>query len=95
MAANPARYGVSQPAEPVVHDLPSIRVANTQIPIRLAAWRADDGTWRGRLVFGPPEAQAAPTTADIFCAASESDLWQSVRDLREHHLRDLYRSLVP
>ena len=27
-------------------------------------------------------------------ATSEPDLWQSVRDLRDHHLRDLYRSLL-
>jgi hypothetical protein len=34
------------------------------------------------------------SSAEIFCAGSEQDLWQSVRDLRDHHLRDLYRSLL-
>lgn len=64
------------------------------MPVRLAAWRAEDGTWRGRLIFGSPDAEGS-ATADIFCAATESDLWESVRDLREHHFRDLYRSLAP
>ena len=95
MPANPARYGVPHPAEPVVHELPPIRAGTSEVPIRLSAWRAEDGTWRGRLVFGPADATDAPATADIFCAANENDLWQAVRDLREHHLRDLYRSLVP
>ena len=93
MAGNPARYGVPKPTEPLVHELPALQTGNGIVPVRLAAWRADDGSWWGRLVFGTAEAEAA--TADIFCAASESDLWESVRDLGEHHLRDLYRSLVP
>jgi len=37
------------------------------------------------------ESELAPATAEIFCAESENDLWQSVRDLRDHHIRDLYR----
>jgi hypothetical protein len=45
------------------------------------------------LIFGATDGPDAPGTADIFCAATESDLWQSVRDLREHHVRDLYRSI--
>ncbi len=56
--------------------------------------REDDGSWRGRLIFGPTETDAAPSTAEILFGASETDLWDSVRDLREHHLRDLYRSVV-
>jgi hypothetical protein len=33
-------------------------------------------------------------TAEIFFGAMEPDLWDSVRDLRDHHIRDLYRSLI-
>ena len=44
-------------------------------------------------MFGSIEGEG-PSTADIFCATTENDLWQAVRDLREHHLRDLYRSVV-
>jgi hypothetical protein len=36
----------------------------------------------------------APSTAEIFCGPSETDLWEAVRDLREHHLRDLCRSVL-
>lgn len=94
MAANPARFGPSRPTDPVIHELPALRVAGGEVPVRLAAWRSEDGLWRGRLVFGPIEAADTPTTADIFCAPTESDLWQAVRDLREHHVRDLYRSII-
>ena len=54
----------------------------------------DDGGYRGRVLFGAQDTEAERTTAEIFCATSEPDLWQSVRDLRDHHLRDLYRSLL-
>lgn len=50
--------------------------------------------WRGRVHFGAEDTEGERATAEIFCAASEQDLWQSVRDLRDHHLRDLYRSLL-
>ena len=93
MVANPARFGSPKTNEPVVHDLPPIKVGGVDVPVRLAAWRSEDGLWRGRLVFGA-EQPDAPATADILCAATENDLWQSVRDLREHHLRDLYRSIT-
>ena len=33
-------------------------------------------------------------TAEIFCGETGDDLWQSVQRLREHHFRDLYRSLA-
>ena len=93
MSANPARFGSPKTNEPVLHELTPLRVAGADVPIQLAAWRSEDGLWRGRLVFGVADQPGARATADIFCAATESDLWQSVRDLREHHLRDLYRSL--
>jgi len=56
--------------------------------------RSEDGIWRGRLHFFESGAMDERVTAEIFCATSEQDLWQAVRDLREHHLRDLYRSLA-
>lgn len=94
MVANPARFGSPKTNEPVVHELPPIRIGGTDVLVRLAAWRSDDGLWRGRLTFGMSDHPDGPSTADIFCAATENDLWQSVRDLREHHLRDLYRSIA-
>jgi hypothetical protein len=56
--------------------------------------RAEDGVWRGRLLFGSDDPQAARATAEILCGLSEADLWEAVRDLREHHIRDLYRSIL-
>jgi hypothetical protein len=93
MAANPARYGIPK-ADPVVHELPGFLVAAVVVSVKLVAWRIEDGSWRGRLVFGQVGAGDV-ATADILCAATERDFWESVRDLREHHLRDLYRSLKP
>jgi len=45
------------------------------------------------LRFADPDSTRERETAEIFCAESEADLWESVRELRDHHLRDLYRSL--
>ncbi len=42
-------------------------------------------------VVGEPENEVH--TGEIFCGASEKELWDSVGHLHEHHLRDLYRSL--
>lgn len=81
------------PAEPVLHDLDPVRYDGEIVAVRLAVRRSEDGIWRGRLQFVPADAPEL-ATAEIFCATSEQDLWQAVRDLREHHLRDLYRSLV-
>ena len=94
MPANPVRFGAPDPAEPVEHELPSASIAGEEVMLRLRVRRADDGTWRARLIFGPGDFDSAPATAEIFCAVSENDLWQSVRDLRDHHIRDLYRSIV-
>ena len=88
------RYGQTDPLEPVVHELPPIRYGGDEVPIRLFVRRAEDGSWRGRLMFGPGDVEVAPSTAEIFYGPSEADLWEAVRDLREHHLRDLYRSLA-
>ena len=94
MPAKSVRYGTPDPAEPVVHDLPPMRYGGEEVPLQLQVRRADDGAGCARLIFGLRESDAAPATAEIFCAESESDLWQSVRDLRDHHFRDLYRSIA-
>lgn len=94
MPANPLRYGVQTPTEPTVHDLPPIRFAAELIGVRVEVRRTEDGTWRGRLLFASPSAEKPLVTGDILYGASEADLWESVRDLRDHHLRDLYRSLA-
>jgi hypothetical protein len=87
------RSSVPDPSEPVLHDLAPLRYEGTALAVRLAVWRTDDGMWRGRLHFVEAGSDTERVTAEIFCATTEQDLWQAVRDLREHHLRDLYRSL--
>jgi hypothetical protein len=87
------RSNLPDPSEPVLHDLVPVRFDGAMVAVRLAVRRSEDGIWRGRLQFAPA-GEAELATAEIFCATSEQDLWQAVRDLREHHLRDLYRSLV-
>jgi hypothetical protein len=94
MPAQPARYNSAAASEAVVHDLPAIRFDGQLIAIRLSVRRAEDGIWRGRILFGAEATEHERSTAEIFCATTEHDLWQSVRDLRDHHLRDLYRSLL-
>ncbi|HUL50199.1 MAG TPA: hypothetical protein VLT79_09320 [Gemmatimonadales bacterium] len=94
MPAQPARYSSPDAQEIVVHELPPIRFDAQLIAVRLLVRRSEDGVWRGRMVYGAPDTEAERSTAEIFCAGSEQDLWQSVRDLRDHHLRDLYRSLL-
>ena len=81
------------PAEPSLHDLPSIRFEGQLVSVKLAVRRTDDNVWRARLHFIEDDSHEL-ITAEIFCATSEQDLWQAVRDLREHHLRDLFRSLT-
>jgi hypothetical protein len=88
-----ARSSSPDPSEPVLHDLQPVRYDGRDVAVRLAVRRSDDGTWRARLQF-TPAGEPERVTAEIFCATSEQDLWQAVRDLREHHLRDLFRSLV-
>ncbi len=83
-----------EPSEPLLHDLSPIRCEGLLVPVRLAVRRAEDGVWRARLHFGDPASEAERVTAEIFCATTEPELWQAVRDLAEHHLRDLYRSLA-
>lgn len=89
----PARFGRNNPNEPVVHDLPGIRYGADLIALRVSVRRAEDGIWRGRLIFGADEEVESPATAEIIVAASESEFWEAVRDLRHSHLCDLYRSV--
>lgn len=88
------QYNRPHISEPVMHDLPPIRYGEDIVALRLVVRRAEDGSWRGRLLFGAGEAQEALATAEIFFGTTEPDLWDSVRDLRDHHIRDLYRSLI-
>ena len=95
MPAQSVRYGVPDPAEPVIHELPPIRFGGEDIPVRVEVRRTPDGVWRGRFLFGGADGLAAEhATAEIFCGPTEADLWEAVRDLREHHIRDLYRSIA-
>ena len=94
MPANPVRYGIPNPSEPTLHDLPPVRFGAALVGVQVELRRTEDGTWRGRLLFSGPSAPAPVTTGDILCGASENDLWESVRALRGHPLRDLYRSLA-
>lgn len=83
-----------EPSEPVFHDLPPLRVDGSNVAVRLAVRRSEDGIWRARLHFLEAAGEPERVTAEIFCATTEQDLWQAVRDLRDHHLRDLFRSLT-
>lgn len=78
---------------PVRHELDSVRFAGQMVHLALILRHADDGAWRARLRFVDPDSTRERETAEIFCADSEADLWKAVRELRDHHLRDLYRSL--
>jgi hypothetical protein len=93
MSLNPARKGARSPAEPVFHELPPIRFGGADVAVRIAVRRTEQG-WRARLIFGEGETELLPATAEIFYAPHEADLWESVRDLREHHVADLYRSIA-
>jgi hypothetical protein len=94
MPANPVRYGIPNPADPTLHDLPFVRFGAALVGVQMEVRRAEDGTWRGRLLFSGPNAPAPVMTGEILCGTTENELWDSVRDLRDHHLRDLYRSLA-
>lgn len=83
-----------EPSEPLLHDLPPIRFEGVMVAVRLAVRRSEDAIWRGRLHFAEAGGDTERVTAEIFCATTEQDLWQAVRDLRDHNLRDLFRSLT-
>ena len=94
MVLNPARRGYANPPEPVIHEMPPLRYEGNDVQLRIAVRRAEDNTWRGRLIFGPQELDEAPVTTEIFCEVNETDFWLAVRNLSNFHLCNLYRSLV-
>ncbi len=93
MVPHALRSTQRSPSEPIVLDLNPIRIEVLDVPVLMIVRRVEDGSWRGRMAFVVGESDHAVQTAEIFCCASEKELWDSVGHLREHHLRDLYRSL--
>jgi hypothetical protein len=93
MTAQPHRSTAPVSRDPVLHELPPLRLSDQQITLYISVRRDDDGAWRAKLRFIDPELRTHET-AEIFCAESEPDLWQAVRSLHEHHLRALYLSLA-
>ena len=93
MTAQPSRPIALDHREPVVHELSPLRLADQIIMLHLSLRRSDDGAWRGRFLFQHPGGRECET-AEIFCGVTEDELWQSVRGLRDHHVRALYLSLV-
>ncbi len=94
MPVSQVRHLPSEPTEPQLHELTPVRFEGVLVAVRIAVRRTDDGIWRARLHFIDEGADSERVTAEIFCATTEQDLWLAVRDLRDHHLRDLYRSLA-
>ncbi len=94
MALQTVRPPARDPREPTHYFLDPILIAGQTIHLSLLLRRDDDGTWRGRLRFlDGDDPRRERRTAEIFCGATEEELWMAVRELRDHHLRDLYRSL--
>ena len=79
--------------EPVLLDLPTLTYAGQSLAVRLVLRLDEQRVWRGKLQFQAEGVDVPRETFEIFCGAREQDLWESVRSLREHHFRDLYRSL--
>jgi len=93
MTAHTQRTPAPDPRDPISYQLSPIRFEHQSIQVRLSV-RWADGAWRGHLAFLEATGVAERETAEIFRGDSAQDLWQSVSDLREHHVRDLYRSLI-
>lgn len=96
MTVQSLRHFGSDPREPSIHELSPFRFEGNMIATRLCARHTDEGVWRARLLFARAgsDASAELETAEIFYALTQQELWQAVHDLREHHMRDLYRSLL-
>jgi hypothetical protein len=92
MTAQPSRYPAPTLRVPRLHELPPLRIADRHIELLLSVRRDEDGAWRARLRFA--EQGIERETAEIFCGLSETELWQSVAGLRDHHIRALYLSLA-
>ena len=93
MTAQSLRSPAQDPRDPISYDLPPFRFEIHLIQVRLTV-RWVEGLWRGRLGFLEEGAGLERETAEIFRGESAQELWQSVSHLREHHIRDLYRSLL-
>ena len=79
--------------EPVLLELSTMRHGGQTLAVRPILRLDDQRIWRGKLQFQAAGADVPRETFEIFCGAREQDLWESVQSLREHHFRDLYRSL--
>lgn len=77
------------------HDLEAIRVDGRTVRVQLETRALPDRSWRGQLRFQPEASLQQFLTADIFRGSSDADLLAAARGLREHHIRDLFRSLQP
>ena len=94
MALQTVRPPTRDAREPTQHPLDPVRVAGQTIHLSLTIRRDGDGVWRGRLHFVDTyDPLRSLSTAEIFCGDSEEELWQAVHRLRDHHIRDLYRSV--
>ena len=93
MSADPVFTSGARSPEPLVRELHPLRVGSETVAVRVVASRQEDGSWRGRILFGNGDPAQCPSTAEILYGGSERDLWQSVLDLRDHHLKDLYRAV--
>jgi hypothetical protein len=93
MTAQPHRFTAPVPREPILHELSPLLLCDQSITLHLTVRRAEDGAWRARLRFVDPD-ERTRETAEIFCGATEAELWQSVHNLGQHHLRALYLSLA-
>jgi hypothetical protein len=93
MSAESARHGPAKLRKPVEHELPSFLYKGESVIVSAVVRRTEDGSWRGRIVFGRSETDETISTAEILYAEDEDDFWLCVGDLREHHLRDLYRAV--
>jgi hypothetical protein len=94
MALQTVRPPNRDPRAPTQYFLDPVHIAGLTIHLSLTIRCDDDGAWRGRLCFADDKrAGRERHTAEIFCGATEDDLWAAVRQLRDHHIRDLYRSL--
>ncbi|MEE8250289.1 MAG: hypothetical protein V3R24_00980 [Gemmatimonadales bacterium] len=94
MPTEPVRFGTVREVEPQVHELAHIQYGADLVGVRIVVSRLEDGSWRGRIVFGSEDLDSAPSTGEILVGQSEAELWQSVHELREYHLRDFYRALT-